>query len=229
MKRLLLNGSPRGKDGNSRKILTWMGQGLDPTGVAASIIVDLAPNPTRPAALQAFLDAEEVVFAFPLYTDSMPGIVKAFLESVAGADPARLRGKRIAFVIQAGFPEGIHTETLGHYLSRLCQRLGFCHLGTLRKGGMESIRMLPPKAVAKVAADFVAAGSELADHGGFSAELVRKMAGPRTFGIVVRTILRLVVVSGFGNNYWNRNLKKNGAFDRRFDAPYAGRPSFKGA
>jgi hypothetical protein len=81
----LLNGSPRGKDANSRTILTWIAQGL---GQAGPPIVDLAPDPTRAEHLEAFLDADEVVFAFPLYTDSMPGLVKAFLESVALVDKA---------------------------------------------------------------------------------------------------------------------------------------------
>ena len=75
MKRLLLNGSPRGKDANSRTILTWMAQGLAQAGITGLSIVDVAPDPNRPAHLQAFLDADEVVFAFPLYTDSMPGLV----------------------------------------------------------------------------------------------------------------------------------------------------------
>jgi NAD(P)H-dependent FMN reductase len=228
VKRLLLNGSPRGKDANSRRILSWIAHGLEPA--VASMpptpmppVVDLAPDPTRAASLQAFLDADEVVFAFPLYTDSMPGLVKAFLELVAAADRTRLRGKRVAFVIQSGFPEGIHTEALGAYLARFCQRVGFIHLGTLRKGGIESIRLLPAKQVAKIEARFVEAGQELAVRGSFSPELLRTMAGPRTFDWKWRTLIRLLGTLGLVNYYWNHMLKKNGAYQRRFDRPYVER------
>jgi NAD(P)H-dependent FMN reductase len=220
MKRLLLNGSPRGQDANSRKILTWLAQGMELAGVPHPPMVNLAPDPTRPDVVEAFLDAAEVVFAFPLYTDSMPGLVKAFLEAIALADKSRLQGKRVAFVIQSGFPEGIHTEALGSYLARLCERLGFTHLGTLRKGGVESIRMLPAKKVAKIQAIFAKAGSSLAREGHFSPEIVRKMAEPRTFGRGGRTVIWLLGRFGLINYYWNHMLRKHGAYDRRFATPY---------
>jgi NAD(P)H-dependent FMN reductase len=223
--RLLLNGSPRGKDANSRKILSWIAQGLEQAGITTPPIVDLAPDPTRAAHLQTFLDADEVVFAFPLYTDSMPGLVKGFLEAVALADPKKLQGKRVAFVIQSGFPEGIHTEALGNYLARVCQRLGFVHVGTLRKGGIEGIRMMPPKAVAKIQARFVEAGKELGASGRFSPEMIRTMAEPRTLGWKGRAIIRLLGGIGLINYYWNTMLKRHGAYGRRFDAPYLAGPT----
>jgi NAD(P)H-dependent FMN reductase len=220
VKRLLLNGSPRGKDANSRKILEWIALGLKQAGIAEPPIVDLAPDPTRAASVQAFLGADEVVFAFPLYTDSMPGMVKGFLEAVALSDGSRLQGKRVAFVIQSGFPEGIHTEALGAYLARVCERLGFVHLGTLRKGDVEAIRMMPPKSVAKIQARLVQAGQELGAKGRFSPELIRTMAQPRTLGWNARTLIRLQGAIGLLNFYWDQMLKKHGAYERRFDTPY---------
>jgi len=220
VKRLLLNGSPRGQGANSRTILGWIAQGLGHAGITVPSVVDLAPDPEHAAHLESFLDADEVVFAFPLYTDSMPGLVKAFFESIALADRARLQGKRVAFVIQSGFPEGIHTEALANYLARVCERLGFVHLGTLRRGGMEAIRMMPPRSVARTQARFVQAGQELGARGSFSPERIRTMAGPRTFGWTGRTVVRLLGTVGLTNYYWNHMLKKHGAFDRRFDTPY---------
>lgn len=220
MKRLLLNGSPRGKDANSRRILAWIAQGLEQEGIAGAAVVDLAPDPTRAAHVQAFWEADEVVIALPLYTDSMPGLVKAFFETIALADRSRLHGKRVAFILQSGFPEGIHTEALGAYLARLCQRLGFVHLGTLRKGGVEGIRMMPPKSVAKIQAQFVQAGRDLGAGGSFSPHMIRTMAEPRTFGWKARGLIRLLGAIGLINHYWNHMLKQHGAYERRFDAPY---------
>jgi NAD(P)H-dependent FMN reductase len=225
VKRLLLNGSPRGKDGNSRRILSWIAEGMQQAGIATPPTVDLAPDPTLASHLEAFVSADEIVFAFPLYIDAMPGIVKTFLEALATADPAVLRGKRVAFVIQSGFPEGIHTEVLGRYLARLCGRLGFQHLGTLRRGGMESIRTLSPRQLARVAACFRAAGKELGERGAFSSELLSRTAGPRRFGPLVRMVLRLLIRTGLLNRYWNTLLKQHGAFAHRFDTPYASRAS----
>jgi NAD(P)H-dependent FMN reductase len=224
VKRLLLNGSPRGKGGNSRKILTWMAEGMGEAGLAAPI-VDLAPDPKRAEMVEAFLAADEVLFAFPLYCDSLPGLVKAFFETLASTNAPSLRGKRVAFVIHSGFPEGIHTETLGRYLARLCQRMGFQHLGTIRKGGTEAIYAMSSAGLVKAAVPFRAAGKELAEKGCFSSELMSRMAGPRTFGPVIRAVVRFLVWTGQINDSWKNTLKKNGAFDRRFDTPYAPRSS----
>jgi hypothetical protein len=130
----------------------------------------------------------------------------------------------VAFIVQSGFPEGIHTEAVGTYLARVCECLGFIHLGTLRKGGVEGIRVMPPKSVAKIQARFVQAGQELGARGSFSPELIRTMAEPRTFGWLGRSMIRLLGKIGLLNYYWNHMLKKHGAYARRFDTPYLTRP-----
>jgi NAD(P)H-dependent FMN reductase len=223
VKRLLLNGSPRGKAGNSRKILAWMAEGMAEAGAVAMPTLDLVPDPGRAELVEAFLAADEVLLVFPLYCDSLPALVKAFFEALATSNAPSLHGKRVAFVIHSGFPEGIHTETLGKYLARLCQRMGFQHLGTLRKGGSEAIYTMSSAGLAKAGVPFRAAGRELAVKGCFSPELMSRMAGPRTFPPVVRAVLRFLIWTGRIDNFWNRVLKKNGAYDRRFDTPYAPR------
>jgi hypothetical protein len=54
----------------------------------------------------------------------------------------------------------------------------------------------------------------------FSPELIRTMAEPRTFGWKGRALIRLLGGIGLINFYWNRMLKRHGAYERRFDAPY---------
>lgn len=217
MRRLLLNGSPRGHKSNSRLILSWLCEGLSES---APTVLDLACTSVDDAR-QAFVDAEQVVLAFPLYTDAMPALVKRFIESLVEVDRARLRGKQVAFIIQSGFPEAIHTETLATYLARLCVRLGFEHLGTINKGGIEGIRVMPPRMVRKTKEGFVRAGRELRDQGRFSPALVAALAGRRTLGWWGRLVFRALSWIGGGNFYWNMMLKQHGAFARRFDKPYA--------
>lgn len=111
MKRLLLNGSPRGKSSNSRLILSWIASGLAEGGAGTDIpVLDLARTADIEDQIGAVLDADEVVLAFPLYTDSSPAVVKNFLERMAAIGPGRLVGKRFGFVVQSGFPESIHSE-----------------------------------------------------------------------------------------------------------------------
>jgi len=220
MTRLLLNGSPRGKNSNSRLILSWLTQGLARAGEAEPPVLDLARIRDLDAQRAAFLAADEVVLVFPLYTDSMPGLVKAFLEAVGTADPAQLKGKRVAFVVQSGFPESIHSEAVARTLARVSFRLGWVHAGTLIKGGVEGIRVMPAWQVARTKAAFIRAGQELGRDGCFSDELRARLASPRTFGPWQLRALRVLIRTGLLNFYWNSNLKKHHAYARRFDAPY---------
>lgn len=224
MKRLLVNGSPRGRESNSRLILSWIAEGItgsEETDAERSVpVIDIARGKDRAANLKAFIAAEEAVIAFPLYTDSVPGIVKAFLEDIAEAGRTGLAGKRVAFVVQSGFPESIHSEAIAAYLERLCRRLGLVHAGTIIKGGVEGVRIMPDRMRARLKSNFVRAGRELATDGRFSDDLVRRMARPRRFGPVKLLAYRFFSWTGLANFYWNMMLRKHGAFERRFDAPY---------
>jgi NAD(P)H-dependent FMN reductase len=222
MKRLLLNGSPRGKASNSRRLLSWLVEGMSAAGMKEEpAILDLAAIKEIQAQKKAFLEADEVVLALPLYTDSMPGIVKNFIECLA--DAKDLKGKRVAFIIQSGFSESIHSEAVAAYFERLCRRLGLVHAGTLIKGGVEGIQIMPDKMTAKLRAKFFRAGGELVSGGRFSEELAREMAKPRQLGPAGSLFLRIAALTGATNFYWNMMLKKHKAYERRFDAPYGPR------
>jgi len=221
---LFLNGSPRGRESNSRLIISWLISGLSESTKGlegpSPPIFDLAKRGEREAQLRAFQEAEEIVLVFPLYTDSAPSLVKDFLEALAGLEAAPIRGKRLAFVVQSGFPESIHSETIALWLARACARLGLEFAGAINRGGIEGIRIQPESWVAKTKEAFIEAGREFGRSGVFSAELRKRMAGRRQIGRLTPIVYPLLALTGITNFYWNMMLKKNGAYDRRFDAPY---------
>lgn len=221
MKRLVLNGSPRGAASNSRTIIAWMVEGMAEAGAQAPEVLDLARTRDLPRQRQAFLDADEAVLVFPLYTDSVPGIVKNFLDSLADAPRDRLTGKRIAFVIHSGFPESFQSEPVASYMERLSGRLGMVHCGTAIKAGSEGFRMMPARMTRKPHELVAALGKSLVEAGRFDAEAREKLARPRRSGLFRRLLLSLMAIFGVTNMYWDWMLKKNGAFEKRFDQPYA--------
>jgi len=222
MKRLLLNGSPRGANSNSRRIIDWLSAGLAAGGGAAPEVLDLVRLAGRAAQREAFLNADEVILVFPLYTDSLPGIVKSFLETLAAAaDRKRLRGKRFGFVVHSGFPESAHSEPVAVYLERLCRRLGLVFIGRAIKGGSEGFRMMPESMTKKVRADFTAIGASLEREGRFDPAAVERLARPRRLGRGFLILWAFLSIFGLPDFYWKMLLKKNGAWKRRFDRPYA--------
>ncbi len=218
MKRLLINGSPRGKNSGSRKILSWIQEGFAEEKDIQ--IIDLAKVRELQSQKESFLDAEEVVMIMPLYTDSMPGIVKNFIDSLQNEDLEKLKGKKLAFIVHSGFPESIHSETLAAYFKRLSERVGFVYAGTVIKGGTEGILNMPEERTAKVAELFREVGRNLKSDWKIPQEIIRKSASPRVFNLPVRILITLLRWTGFIDTHWNTILMKNNAFDKRFDAPY---------
>lgn len=221
MKRLLLNGSPRGESSNSRLICSWLAEGVSDTGAPSPDIVTLAGAGGTGRAVGAFLSADEILLVFPLYTDSMPGIVAAFTNSLAGLDPAARAGKRVAYVVHSGFPESAQSEPLAAYLERMSARLGLRHLGTAIKGGSEGLRLNPGSERSKTAERFRALGRSLATRGAFDGEAASALSRPRRLGPGLRLLVRLLGLTGLLQMYWNVMLRRHGAYERRFDRPYA--------
>ncbi len=220
MKRLLLNGSPRGDSSNSRCLCAWLAEGFVEAGAPAPEILSLARAGTE-RAVREFRTADEVVLVFPLYTDSMPGIVAEFTNALADLDPAVPAGKRVGYVVHSGFPESAQSEPLAAYLERMSARLGFVHLGTILKGGSEGLRLDPGSGRSKTAGRFRALGRSLAGRGSFDPDAKAALARPRRLGPATRILFRVLAPTGILHMYWNVLLRKHGAYERRHDRPYA--------
>ena len=77
----LFNGSPRGAKGNTPIMLHQFSQGFQSAGEEVEMF-HLNRLSEREQHLAAFAAAECVWLGFPLYTDAMPGIVKAFIDDL---------------------------------------------------------------------------------------------------------------------------------------------------
>ena len=84
----------------------------------------------------------------PLYTDSMPALVKTYIEALA-----RYAGRAaptLGFLVQSGFSEALHSRPLERYLAKLAPRLGCAYAGTIVRGGGESLQAMPDEASKKL-------------------------------------------------------------------------------
>jgi multimeric flavodoxin WrbA len=211
----LFNGSPRGKRGNTPIFLREIAAGFG--GPVESF--DLVRLKETEAMVQAFANAECILFGFPLYTDSMPGIVKHYIEAleplVGHSNPP------IGFVVQSGFPEGLHSRYVERYLEKLADRLGSPYLGTVVKGNGEGVRSMPAEANAKLFADLRLIGSSLRTKGWFDASAMSRIAVPERFPVLLGPVFRVFLNLPVAHGYFDAMLKKNGVFERRFDQPFA--------
>jgi hypothetical protein len=179
----------------------------------------LAARSQRISGAEAFRDADVVILAFPLYTDSMPGIVKEFIEMLQPYD-GQEGNPKMGFVIQSGFPEPAHSRYVQQYLERLTGRLKAEYAGTVVKGGVEGIQIMPGWMTRKLYRRFYRLGKYLYKRRVFNPRILKKLAPWEQLPPFRLFMFRMMQRSRMANFYWNSQLKENGAFEKRFDRPF---------
>ena len=216
MKLTVFNGSPRGKGSNTKILLEHFINGFMTTDGNTYELAYLIRVKDSDNFIKLFQEAEQVLLAFPLYTHAMPAIVKTFIESL---EPlcGREGNPDIGFIVQGGLPEAIHSRYVERYLEKLAVRLGCRYKGTVIRGGVEGIRFLPAWMTRKLFKSFYELGKTFGERGEFDKQIVLKLAQPERLTKYQFRVLKLV-----GERfYWDKMLKKNNAFEKRFAKPYA--------
>jgi multimeric flavodoxin WrbA len=220
MRLTIFNGSPRGKGGNTTIILEHFLKGFMETS-GNSYDMTYLLRAKEPAKLSSvFIEAEAVLIAFPLYIDSMPAMVKEFFElleplSRKECNPA------IMFLVQSGFPEAANLRVLERYLEKLSRRLKCRYIGTVVKGGGEGIRNMPKnRGVKMILQRFYEIGKFFGANGVLDKGMLAQLASPEHFSKTTLLILKIVQKFGVLDADWNKQLKVNNAYEKRFDAPY---------
>ena len=216
MKLTVFNGSPRGKGSNTKVLLEHFSNGFMTNDGNTYEMAYLVRVKDRESFIKLFQEAEHVLLAFPLYFDAMPAVVKTFIESLEPL--CRRKGNPdIGFIVQSGFPESTHSRYVERYLEKLAKRLGCRYKGTVIRGGVEGIRATPDRMNRKLFKSFYELGKAFGETGEFDKQIVFKLGQPERLTKFYFWIIRLVT----HKLYWDKILKKNKAFEKRFARPYA--------
>jgi hypothetical protein len=224
---LLLNGSPRGERSNSIKMLERIAEGWRRKGGTVEAL-HLARRDQFARAVTAFAEAETVLLGMPLYTDAMPAVVKEYIEALmprVAAAKAGLRNPTLGFLVQSGFPEARHSRPVERYLEKLAARLGSRYAGTIVRGGGGALEWMPEQANKKLWQQLRVLGEQLARDGQFGAAELKAIAGRERLGPLTVMLATLACKLPLTQSMWNKMLKENGVWERRFDAPYG--PAFR--
>jgi hypothetical protein len=219
MRLTVFNGSPRGAAGNTARMLEQFLAGFESVPGNSSETLVLARDKEQDGHLRAFAQAESVLLAFPLYVDAMPAVVKAFIE---GLEPfcGRKENPPLLFFVHSGFPEASHSRPVERYLERLAKRLGCEYRGTIVKPGSEGVRLMPARLNRKLFGRLRELGRTFGAEGRLDHSIVEQLARPERLGPLRIAIYGLLSLLGLTDRYWDGMLKKNEAFDNRFDQPY---------
>lgn len=213
---LIIQGSPRGARGRTNECLEWFTEGIRQAGAEVEVVFlhKLKINhcigcfgcwmkhpgvcvhkDDMPALLKKMAQAETVVFAPPLYTYSVPGLFKDFLDRclpliepwlVPTPDgrtthPSRYPQKQRAVTFSVcGFPETDHFQPLLDMFRRMNHTLDSVLVGELLRPAAESLvngDKLGP-VVGRIKAAFHQAGRELVEQGYISNSTEEAVAEP---------------------------------------------------
>ncbi len=119
MSLLIINGSPRNKKSNSKILADKFLEGFASVSQEPFEVFYLASASSRQALMTAFESVDTVIIIFPLYTDSMPAIVKTFFEELF--HNRSTRSKTMGFIVQSGFTESVHSTFVAAWLENYHQ------------------------------------------------------------------------------------------------------------
>jgi multimeric flavodoxin WrbA len=218
----LFNGSPRGRKGNTPIMLEQFGTGFTSQPGNSYEVFDLNRLKFFEEHIRAFAEAECVWLGFPLYVDSMPGMVKTFIEALEPFK-ARKGNPPMGFLVQNGFPEAHHCRYVESYLQKLVAKLGSPYLGTIVKGGGEGVRMTPEEGTADLFEALQGLGKSLAQGGRLDPDLLAAVVGVERYPAYLTPVFKVFTRLPIASMYWDTQLKENKAYEQRYAQPYLDR------
>ncbi len=219
MKLTVFNGSPRGKNSSTSVLAKWIAEGAGRATKIEYEEVYLAKTPEHGAYAKKFAESDISLITFPLYTDSMPGIVAAFiteLQPFAG----KMKGRKLGFEVHSGFPEAEHSRHVEKYLVRLAEILGADYIGTIVMGMSESTRMAPEAHQTKKRERFAKLGESMIKEGTFDSVTLKELARPEKLAGFTLLLYKFAASTGFLSMYFKSLLRKNNALKDSFARPY---------
>lgn len=217
MKLVIFNGSPRAGKSNSKFFIDSFKKGYSSSSNNECDSFYLYHTNKFDEYVGHFSEADTIIFVFPLYTDAMPGMVKLFFESL---ENQKVSGKKIGFIVHSGFPESSQSNCIKKYLKRFVEIINCNYIGTVVKGGSESLQFVPDKMKNKTLLDFYNLGYFFGENETFNFEIVTKLGKPYKFNFFILLVIKILNSLRVLDVHWNGILKKNDAFEKRYDRPY---------
>lgn len=213
MKTIVINGSPKGKSGNTEIFIENFIRGMNDRVEVKRIIEEDYEELANFAK-----EYDSIIMALPLYIHSMPGIVMRFIEHLEVNNTNK--PVQIGFILQYGFPEGFQGEYLERYFESLAKELNMKYLGTLVKPEASAIYMMPKFMTKKLFARLETFGKIYEETHRFDEKIIKKMKQPYKITGYKLKWLQLAKKIGLIDIGWNKFLRENNAFEERYDRPF---------
>lgn len=210
MRTIIVNGSPNGRKGNTEIFCRRFIKGIQNQPEIRYVAEE------DPAALATYMnDFDNWLFFFPLYVNAMPGILKRLFEHLSPSEE-----KKAGYFIQSGFDEAFQSDWLCPILKNFNRRMGYRDLGIVVAGGMAGVRYMPENMNKKTFTRLENLGSLYEQNGVFDEESIQLFGQLYRYSEKQIKRNRFFRKLGLTNMFWNNMLKRNNAYQKRFDKPF---------
>lgn len=214
MKEVIVNGSSRGRAGNTeifiRRFLKGLGREL-PVRYAAQEDAEQLAQELQTCSL--------VLLFTPLYVHAVPGPVQELLGRMR---PFAQPGARMGFVVQSGFVEAAQSRYAVRLLDAQARRLGAENLGCAVRGNAAGTAMMGEKGNAALFQLLERLGAAFAETGAFDPQTVKALGTPYRLTKRQAMGMELLYRLRIGRMMWYWMLLQNRAFRRRRARPWLG-------
>lgn len=213
MSTIILNGSPKGKSGNSEIFIQQFIKGMK-TPCEVKYICKEDPR-TLAEYVRCF---DTIIFVLPMYIHSMPGVTMRFIECLEPAEPSE--NKSMGFILQGGFPEATQYKYAEKYFGSLSEELNRTYLGTVIKGNSATVYMMSNFMTRKLFRSLRRLGEIYEKTHTFDKTIIEELKEPRELTGFTLKMMKFATKTGLINVMWDKPLKQNGVFDKNLDRPF---------
>jgi multimeric flavodoxin WrbA len=221
---LLLNGSPKCEKSNSRVIAKFLVDKLEEKGLKSeeAFTARLAKSPEGSKKLAELVNSSDiVVFATPLYVDSLPSFTTKVMEMIRDNRQPQPQLKRplLVAVMNCGFPEKEHMQIALKIIQNFSQEAKFRWSGAITVGMGMALNGQPLKEkngmTRNLTKGLSIAAVALAEGQPIPAEAEKLTSKSFLPLFLAKSMLRMM-----GKRMWNSQAKGNDAQDLMYARPY---------
>lgn len=141
MKIVMVCGSPRVKDSTSMYVLNALKEKLE-DGNEIHIFQPLGPDEIEPL-IKEIPGSDILLFAFPLYIDSIPSHLLEVLTAIEGAKPGETEKMKACLIVNNGFYDAVQNGPAIDIFWNWCDKCGIKRGCAIGLGAGEMTKMAP--------------------------------------------------------------------------------------
>ena len=169
------------KNSNTAKIIDKFKEGFEKDGNTTETYY-LSQRNRWNEIKNAFYKNDNILFAIPLFVESLPGIMLEFLETIEPKQYSEGIAKtKIGFILQGGFAEASQLRCGEKYLEKLPNFLNCECTGVLIKGNMFVVSIFEGKTRENLIKPFINMGEYYAKHVAFPNEVASEFTKPEYY------------------------------------------------